>query len=185
MRILLDLDSCIFDFIPSFYSYIESVSNPYNAILDLKPKCWSMWKYMDISKDEWSAYMHDYATSRGFREGRLVEPEIPQIIKRLSDKHEVAVVTARHVPFNGLKKQIITDTIDWLDKNGIIYNEICFVNKKSTVLGDILLDDAEHNLEDFSKVGMSVAYDTSYNQNWIGNRVKTWVEFESFVRKYE
>lgn len=181
MRLALDCDSVIFDFIESFNSYIAKIDNPHKAKLNVIPTVWNMWEYMCISKEQWLDYIYRYTIDAGFASGNLIEPEIPQIIKNLAEEHEIIILTARHHGLNGLKRHVVNDTVNWLDKNNIFYHDICFVSKKDCINADILLDDAAHNLEHFSVNGVGIAYDTPYNQMWNGLRVKKWKEFEKLI----
>jgi 5'(3')-deoxyribonucleotidase len=52
------------------------------------------------------------------------------------------------------------------------------------ICGDLLFDDAPHNLTAFSKTGrLAVAMDYPYNQDVNVPRVQSWLEFESFLKK--
>jgi 5'(3')-deoxyribonucleotidase len=181
LKLAIDVDSVLFQFLDSFNAYIDKIGNPYNAKLYTTPITWNMWEYMSITKEQWLAYMHEYTVNHGFLHGNLVENCIPEVVDRLAKRHEIIVLTARHHGLNGLKRQVVNDTVDWLAKENIKYHDICFVSKKDNVIADYLLDDAAHHLRDFSKVGIAVAYDTPYNKTWNGLRVYTWEEFERLI----
>lgn len=181
MRLAIDCDSVLYDYMNAFNLYIKAIGNPYNAKLFMYPYTWDMWEYMEITKSQWLTYMHEFTVNHGFLNGDLVEPCIPRITKQLAVKHEILILTARHHGLNDLKKIIFNDTVNWLDKQGIIYHDLCFVSKKDNVRADYLLDDAAHHLRDFSKVGIGVAYDTPYNKTWNGLRVYTWEEFARLI----
>ena len=55
-------------------------------------------------------------------------------------------------------------TIEWLEKNGIQYDAICFTKEKHAFKGDITVDDNPHVLN-LSEDDRKVCIDTPYNRN--------------------
>jgi 5'(3')-deoxyribonucleotidase len=59
---------------------------------------------------------------------------------------------------------------------------LIFAHQKYRVVGDLLFDDAPHNLLAFQRTGrIAVAMDYAYNRNVDAPRVANWREFEQLV----
>lgn len=103
-----------------------------------------------------------------------IKKEAPEVIERLmAEDHEVYVVTSSHYKTLDYKlKKCLFAHLPFLDKEHVIitYN-------KSLIRCDVLLDDAEHNLSNFT--GVRVLFDAPYNQgcSCADYRVGTWKEF--------
>lgn len=186
MKLGIDCDGVIFDFVDSFRSYIKTIGNPYKAKLSVTPKSWNMWEWWEIEKQEFWELLSRYSKDRGFSKGSPMDLEVVGKLKALSEKHEILITTARHVGLDSHKNVIIDSTVEWLDFFNIPYHDLLFLRDKTLVKADIFLDDGAHHLEALHKCSkIAVCYDQPYNQSWVGHRVKNWTEFEKFVEAYE
>ncbi len=74
------------------------------------------------------------------------------------------------------------DTVDWLDRHGIPYRDLCFLGQKPQVEADAYIDDAPHNVESLRSAGSTViVFDQPYNQEVPGPRAHSWPEAEDLV----
>ena len=186
MKLAVDLDGVLFNFIDSFMDYIDKIGNPYNAKLYGKPVSWNMWEWMAISKQQFMNLLHAYSKDGGFQFGEFTDPHAIEKINNLAKKHEIIITTARHAGLDKCKKQIVDSTVNWLDFYNIEYHDLIFVRDKTLVNGDIFLDDGQHHLEALRDCGkVAVCYDQEYNKDWTGARVKNWEEFEKIISQYE
>jgi 5'(3')-deoxyribonucleotidase len=110
---------------------------------------------------------------------------IPGAVECLSEMHkeghEIIVVTS---PPNGAPTSAY-DKQRWVAKHFpfIPRKNVVFAPRKDIVSGDILIDDAPHNIKDFP--GTTILWDAPYNRRTRDSsyRVKTWREALSIVRK--
>lgn len=70
-------------------------------------------------------------------------------------------------------------TMQWLVQHGIPFDEVCFVDSKNSVDGDVLIDDYPQNLyKCLSKREICYCMDAPWNRDgWSGHRVKDMLEF--------
>ena len=97
-----------------------------------------------------------------------------EFMKRLYESYDVWIITHQE---RGNEHY----TLQWLINNDIHYHHVCFTRQKETVQCDILLDDANHNLEVFK--GAAICMDRPWNKEWNGERVSTYDEFVQRVEK--
>jgi 5'-nucleotidase len=90
--------------------------------------------------------------------------------------HDVVIVTAaRHGH---------ADKLSWVRKNLPFFDlhQVVFAHRKELVRGDVLFDDAPHNLAAFAPYGLPVAMAYPYNEGAVGQRVHNWLEFIDLVQ---
>lgn len=76
----------------------------------------------------------------------------------------------------------VADTVEWLDRSGIPYRDICFLGRKPEVEAHAYIDDGAHNVEALRALGNDVVvFDQPYNQALDGPRATSWLEVESWV----
>lgn len=113
----------------------------------------------------------------------LPKPDAPQILERMiNDGHDVYVVTSSH--YAGVKPKLdkalfrYFPFIDW--KHVIIsYN-------KQLIKGDVLIDDAPHNLigGDYYKILMDAPHNRSFDEHSIGAvRVSSWLDVYDEIQR--
>ncbi|QUH21784.1 5' nucleotidase, NT5C type [Alkaliphilus sp. B6464] len=155
-RILLDMDDVIVDFLGAIVKILND-RNCTNYTID-QCKTWNLAEHygeesISIMKEE------------GFFLNLRPKNDSIEVIKRmyLCGKYDIRIVTAS-MP-NAYKEKL-----KWIRKHMPFFNEKHFVscNDKSSVWGDILIDDAEHNLIDFAEIGEGIIYDMPHNQGVSG-----------------
>jgi 5'-nucleotidase len=107
------------------------------------------------------------------------------IRKLIEDGHDVVIATAS-------PKVAIIDKIEFFEEYFpfIPYENIIPITRKDLLVGDIMLDDAPHNLKT-SKCKYPVIFDNPWNRNTEGKyeflkklkRVHSWEEFYQFVNE--
>src|SRR5258708_9477032 len=77
----------------------------------------------------------------------------PQALRQLSDLGiHIRIVTAR-LCISGSHAEIIKQTVDWLEKYGIPYWDICFMRDKCSVTADLYIDDSTSNIHKLQSMG--------------------------------
>ena len=101
---------------------------------------------------------------------------------RLSDAGVwIRIITHRLVT-NWGHALIVSDTVDWLDRNRIPYRDLCFLGAKPQAQADAYVEDAPHNVAALRSGGSTViVFDQPYNRSLDGPRASDWVEAEALV----
>jgi len=78
----------------------------------------------------------------------------------------------------------VTQTIDWLDNNGIPYWDLCFMKEKDQVAADIYVDDSPDNIERLRERGFyTICFANSTTQQVSEPRAKSWAQVYSLIDK--
>ncbi len=150
MRILLDMDETICDFLTPL---LKKYNEKYDTNLQHK----------DITEYNLDKYegMTDIFYEYGFFIELLPYPNSKMIIKRLiNEGHKIFIVT------NAMSNwKIINGKLNWIARYLKFVNKdnIIFTSNKSIIMGDVLFDDAPHYINSFT--GIRVINDRPYNQN--------------------
>ncbi|MBM6618717.1 5' nucleotidase, NT5C type [Bacillus suaedaesalsae] len=167
--ILLDMDSVICDLMTDWH---KKYNEEYQDSLTVENlKCWKSEKYV---KPECGMKIYDYLTEPGLFLNLKPLPNAKEVIERLSQKHELLIVTSSVSTAFAEKELWINEHLPIIGKENMI-----FTHKKDKVCGDLLFDDAPHNLHSFQATGrIAIAMDYPYNRMVNVPRVKNWLEFE-------
>ena len=110
-----------------------------------------------------------------FGEAKVCEKAVEGLSKLKKMGHRIILVSAQY-------KHNMALTINWLLRNEIPFDEVCFVQDKSLVKGDFILDDNVENLYSCIPTGEHlVCLSRPWNSKWTGIRVTNIVEFADFV----
>lgn len=88
-------------------------------------------------------------------------------IRQLAQDHTIRIVTQRGAGSRGIPARAahMTQTLFWLQKKDIPFDEIYFTNDKTSVICDVMLEDAPHHLRSFVDQGLSfMIFDQPYNR---------------------
>jgi len=146
LRILVDMDQVLNNLLNRWVEYLNGRYGADASVRDIKK--WDLsCVYPGLTKEEVDRPIGEDA----FWEGLSTMPHSVETIRRMvGDGHEVYVVTAASV------YRTIPAKIDWLLANypSLSWEDVVIANKKQIVTGDVLIDDAVHNLEggDYFKI---------------------------------
>src|SRR5262249_55511272 len=74
------------------------------------------------------------------------------------------------------------DTVEWLDRVGIPYRDICFLGAKPEVEADCYVDDSPTIVDELRAGGAEVViFDQPYNRHVDGVRAPSWADVERIV----
>lgn len=107
-----------------------------------------------------------------------------EIIKKLHDEgNKIIIITGRDYEY---KKE----TADWLNKNNIVHDELCFAYPKTETIQernvDIMIEDCQDLIPDITNVAHVFCYDNRYNINLNCKnmtRVFSWYDIYSKIRR--
>jgi len=177
MRIGIDLDDTINNLVNK---WIEIYNQDYNDNLKIEDiKTWDIADYTKIGKS-----FYAYLDSNIFKH-LSIKSGASEVIEKLCKEHEVYIVTA-NASYN---KGVCDDKVDFIKKFMPFFpiKNIIFINNKSLLDLDILIDDGLHNFEGF-KGFKKVVFDRPWNKtnplppfyrmyNWdkiILDKIKIW-----------
>lgn len=167
MIALVDVDGVCADFLTAALDGV-----------DLLPSDVKGWDFFSQLTDEESRYVRKKLASPYFW-AHAIEPIESAMgfgdrLERLGYKH-IIVVTSPWC------KEVMGARVDWLNKHfGGQFDALCFQKRKSTIHGDLMIDDGIHNLNEWTAAhpqGKGILMSTNYNQgcdkymrmaNWSG-----------------
>ena len=156
LTILVDMDEVLDNLLEAWVSYLNKRHNT-NANMENK-ETWSLkGLYPSLTEDEIDQPLYD----NDFWKTLTPKPYSVEYLHRMiRDGHEVYIVTATHI------YQTLPAKIDWLFLNYpyLAWESIITTNKKQIVMGDVLIDDAVHNLEGGNYIKM--LYDCPHNRKY-------------------
>lgn len=182
MRVGIDLDGCVYDFVSDYRSWVHAATGKsYDDMPDAEG-----WNFF---KDQWGMTTPEYldlldrGVSAGyvFAQGRSIRGAIEGLCSLLDQGHEVNIVTNRPQP------GAIANTRYWLHEHGVPYTSLTFDADKTCVPSDIFLEDNVDNYETLCAAGVDgVLYTQKWNECLIdANRVHSWPEFVSYVGEHQ
>lgn len=127
--------------------------------------------------------LHRYA----LKEKRLFET-LPMIdgaaasLRRLSRKGvRIRIITHRlYIPW--FHRQAVVQTLEWLERHGIPYWDLCFMAAKSSVDADVYVEDSPGNVANLRAAGKKViVMRNSTNRHIKGPAAGSWKEVEAWV----
>lgn len=128
--------------------------------------------------------LHRYA----LKEKRLFET-LPVIdgaaasLRRLSRQGvRIRIITHRlYIPW--FHRQAVNQTVEWLEKNGIPYWDLCFMAAKSSVDANVYVEDSPGNIQLLRAAGKKViVMRNSTNRHIRGPAAESWREVEEWVK---
>lgn len=167
--LLIDMDSVICDLMSEWHQrYNEDYQD--NLTVD-RLKCWQSENYV---KPECGKKIYNYLNEPDLFLNLKPLPHAIEVLERLHEKYEILIVTSSPQYAFIEKDKWVTEHLPFIGRKNLI-----FAHKKYKVCGDLLFDDAPHNLLEFKETGrIAIAMDYPYNQDLQVPRVKNWLEFE-------
>jgi len=109
-------------------------------------------------------------------------PGAAEALWRLSDAGVWVRIITHRLCVNWGHAIAVADTVEWLDRTGIPYRDICFLGRKPEVEAHAYVDDGPHNVVALREHGNDVVvFDQPYNRDVEGPRAVGWEEVESWV----
>lgn len=160
---------------------LPSIDYPYKY----ENKCdWSV----DIIEDYRKKYFFEYIKNAQARSYAA------EVIKKLHDDgNKIIIITGRYKTKedSNIGQQMREDTENWLNKNGIVYDEICYAKcpKTKEVLEnniDVMIDDSPEVIAEIVKITKVLCYDNRYNRDLQYNnmiRVFSWYDIYGKIQQ--
>jgi 5'(3')-deoxyribonucleotidase len=172
MRILIDMDSVIVDLMSVWFDKYNRDYNDHLTIDHLLS--WETERYV---KPECGHNIYSYLDEEGLFRSLQPLPDAVSVLQRLKEHHDIIIVSSSRTHAFTDKELWVEEHLPFIGKTNLI-----FCHRKDVINGDLLFDDAPHNLETFRNTGrIAVAMDYPYNRQVNVPRVHDWREFEKFV----
>jgi beta-phosphoglucomutase-like phosphatase (HAD superfamily) len=104
-------------------------------------------------------------------------------LRRLSRQGvRIRIITHRlYIPW--FHRQAVNQTVEWLEKNGIPYWDLCFMAAKSSVDANVYVEDSPGNIDLLRTAGKKViVMRNSTNRHIKGPAAEIWDEVEDWVK---
>ena len=113
-------------------------------------------------------------------------PGARKILRRLSEEDfHIRIITHR-LFIHFFHAIAVGQTIEWLDRNGIPYRDLCFMKEKEQVGADIYIEDSPSNIESLrSRHFYTICFANSTNRNVADPRAKNWDEVYELVKTWK
>ncbi len=138
-----------------------------------------------IADSEQYNSLHRFAvTQRGLFETCPMISGARKYLRRLSDEGARIRIITHRLFIHYFHHASVSQTIDWLDQNGIPYWDLCFMKDKEQVGADIYIEDSPHNIEKLRSEGLhTICFANSTNTHIAPPRATTWEEVYRLVHE--
>lgn len=172
----VDLDGVCAD----FYGRMREIAAEWFecSINDLTEEVSYGFREWGVRSDEQYSSLHRFAvTQRGLFETTPMIHGARKYLRKLSDEGARIRVITHRLFIHYFHKTAVSQTIDWLDRNGIPYWDLCFMKQKEQVGADLYIEDSPGNVESLRKKGLlTICFGNSTNVTIAEPRVKSWKE---------
>lgn len=143
-------------------------------------------KEWGIEDDKQYDSLHRFAvTQRDLFKTSPMLPGARKYLRRLSDEGARIRIITHRLYIHYFHRIAVNQTIDWLDRNGIPYWDLCFMKDKEQVGADIYIEDSPRNVEKLRKKGLyTICFGNSTNVHISDPRVRTWKEAYQIVHQH-
>ncbi len=174
--LLIDMDSVICDLMSEWH---RRYNDDYDDNLSVeKLNCW---RSEDYVKNECGEKIYDYLDEPGLFLRLKPLPHAIEVLERLVKQFEVLIVTSSRTYAYTEKELWVEKHLPFIGKKNLIFS-----HRKEMIRGDLLFDDAPHNLTAFKDSGrLAVAMNYRYNQEIDVPRVNNWLEFEMLLSTWK
>ena len=177
----LDLDGVCVDYLGALRAVVASHQGVDPAELP-EPTLWNLVEW-GLTRETFVTHHHDAVHNhRVFRNAKPI-PGAMEAVRRLSNSGVVIRVITHRCNDGVNKRLVIHDTMSWMSQHGLLCDEVCFVQDKTTVAADLYIDDAPHVIRPLMEAGAPLLiFDQPYNRDEPGERVHGWDEAEASIR---
>lgn len=173
MRIGVDLDMVVYDFIKAFRE--AALRKGWNMG---EPDCWNYYRTCGMSDEEFADIMHFSVDDlQLFWRGDMLDDAALHISRLKEAGHEIHIVTHRMSGYLYSSEQA---TKYWLNTKGVEYDSLTFSKDKTVVDTDVFIEDNLDNYDALDAAGAkSYLVNRAYNQDETKERrrVDTFGEF--------
>ena len=139
-----------------------------------------------IEKPDQYESLHRFAvTQRQLFETSPMIPGARLYLRKLSDEGARIRIVTHRLFIHYFHNLAVSQTVDWLDRNGIPYWDLCFMKDKEQVGADIYVEDSPANIERLRSEGFhTICFGNSSNTHVIAPRAESWDEVYRLVHEH-
>jgi 5'(3')-deoxyribonucleotidase len=143
-------------------------------------------KEWGINTTEQYTSLHRFAvTQRDLFKTSTMIPGARKYLRLLSDEGARVRIITHRLFIQYFHNVAVSQTIDWLDQNGIPYWDLCFMKEKEQVGADIYIEDSPVNIENLREKGLfTICFANSTNKSIGPPRAETWEQVYKHVHDY-
>jgi beta-phosphoglucomutase-like phosphatase (HAD superfamily) len=177
----VDLDGVVADFIQGLKPIAaEWLGVPATSLTDEVSYGFKEW---NIGDEEAYNDLHRFALKERalFANLPLIEGAAPALRRISARGVRIRIITHRlYIPW--FHRQAIIQTMEWLEKHGIPYWDLCFMAAKSSVDAQVYVEDSPRNIESLRNAGKDViVFRNSTNRVVAPPGAERWSEVEHWV----
>lgn len=120
--------------------------------------------------------LHRFAvTQRNLFETSPMIPGARRYLRLLSDRGVRIRIVTHRLFIHYFHNTAVAQTIDWLDRHGIPYWDLCFMKEKQQVGASVYIEDSPSNVEKLRAAGLyTICFGNSTNRHIADPRVESW-----------
>jgi 5'(3')-deoxyribonucleotidase len=179
----IDLDGVCAD----FYGYMREIAAEWfeTKVEDLPTEVSYGLPEWGVTGEEQYSSLHRFAvTQRDLFRAVPMLPGARKVLRRLSNEgYRIRIITNR-LFIQYFHEVAVRQTIEWLDKNGIPYWDLCFMKEKDQVGADIYVEDSPSHVKRLRAAGHYViCFGNSTNRDIAAPKANTWEEVYKRIKK--
>ncbi len=127
--------------------------------------------------------LHRFAvTQRDLFKSTPMIPGTRKYLRKLSNEGVRIRIITHRLFIQYFHGAAVSQTINWLDSNGIPYWDLCFMKDKDAVGADIYIEDSPTNIHNLRQKGQyTICFANSTNRDISGPRAGTWEEVYGLI----
>lgn len=177
----VDLDGVVADFIMGLKPVAaEWLGVSTSSLPDEVSYGFKEWK---IGNDDAYNDLHRFALKERnlFANLALIDGAAPALRRLSASGVRIRIITHRlYIPW--FHRQAVMQTLEWLEKHGIPYWDLCFMAAKSSVDADVYVEDSPKNIETLRAAGKQViVFQNSTNRDIAAPFADSWQQVEQWV----
>ena len=139
-----------------------------------------------VKAPEQYSSLHRFAvTQRNLFDSAAMIPGARKYLRLLSDEGARIRIITHRLYIHFFHRTAVGQTIDWLDKHGIPYWDLCFMKQKEQVGADLYVEDSPENVMILRSKGLyTICFGNSTNATVSDPRVTSWEEAYELIHKY-
>lgn len=180
LTILVDMDDTMEGLLDAWTEFLNAKHGISTSKEDIKE--WDMQKaYPTLSKEQIYAPLFE---EKMWKNVKPLDGAVEYIQRLIRQGHEIVVVTASHYDNVGMKmRNVLIKHFPFIP-----YDNVVITSRKQMILGDVLIDDAPHNLIGGKYKG--ILFDAPHNRAFCAEkygmrRVKNWKEIYEVITELD
>lgn len=178
----IDLDGCAYPFVKNFTAYARQ--RGYEIPEDFVAKRWNFFEDLGLNIREFGDLIVEGIADEKVFIDLESDSDFPApgfytaLTKLREDRHNIHIITHRSM------KGAQTMTIRWLEFYGITFDALHFIEDKTVVKVDLLVEDSPINYERSIRANIPcIIFRQPYNEHLDATFLEDWSEFPGFVNR--